>query len=347
MDHELVRVIDLFSGIGGMSLGVGACLKGHEIAVACDVDPGSRLIMSTHFQIEHWYDDIRSIDAPPLVDLVYGGFPCQDISHAGRKAGLIDGTRSSLFFEMLRIANASGAAYLLIENVAALIGRGFEEVTRALTADGWSWRATRITANRCGAKHLRERVFILARRRSCPRLVFPTKGAEVGPWREETMAPRVISAKRKEVDNALRMLGNSCVPVQCHGALLALLGVPPELAADVPWDMLWDAQPHNCLLATQDTENCVRHFLSVPPPVGCLTMLANDGNGGSMSHKQQDGTYGSISICRWVKKVPKRGHWGQPATVAEETKRSVGLVMNPRWGCWFMGFPDSWLDCLL
>jgi DNA (cytosine-5)-methyltransferase 1 len=125
------------------------------------------------------WDDVRTLRGTmlPRVDIIVGGFPCQDISVAGRGAGL-EGERSGLFFEICRLAEEIKPAFLFLENVPAIRTRGAARVIEELSRLGYDCRWTTLSAAAVGAPHLRERWFLLAYRSSVGRSEGRT-GSEV------------------------------------------------------------------------------------------------------------------------------------------------------------------------
>src|SRR5215510_9060927 len=110
----------LFAGIGGIDLGLERA--GMECRWQVEIDPFCRQILAKHWPEVKRYDDIRKLAASDLepVDLMAGGFPCQDLSQAGKRAG-IEGTRSGLWFEFARLVRGLRPRYVLIENVPGLL----------------------------------------------------------------------------------------------------------------------------------------------------------------------------------------------------------------------------------
>lgn len=111
------------------------------------------------------WDDVRTFDGRPwrgIVDVVSGGFPCQDISPAGKGAG-IDGERSGLWSEMARIVGEVRPRFAFVENSSALVGRGIDRVIGDLSAMGYDCRWGVVGAWHAGAPHIRERAWIVAR----------------------------------------------------------------------------------------------------------------------------------------------------------------------------------------
>jgi DNA (cytosine-5)-methyltransferase 1 len=162
MGKRKMRVLDLFAGQGGMTLGLHRA-GGFETAAFCEIDPFARAILAKNWKKVPRYEDITTADFESLgpVDLVAGGFPCQDISLAGNGAGLA-GSRSGLFWHLLRAAGMVGWPKLLLENVAELLNRGLGTVLGALAALGYDAEWHCIPASAVGAPHRRDRVWIIA-----------------------------------------------------------------------------------------------------------------------------------------------------------------------------------------
>lgn len=156
-----LRVLDLFSGIGGFSLGLERT-GGFETVASCEIDPFCRAVLSSHWPGVPCFEDVIDADFGPVgpVDLVAAGFPCQDISTAGNRAGLT-GDRSGLFWHILRALRVVGQPRLLLENVAALLDRGMGTVLGALAEVGHDAEWHCIPASAVGAPHRRDRVWIV------------------------------------------------------------------------------------------------------------------------------------------------------------------------------------------
>lgn len=165
MNNKL-RTLDLFSGIGGFSLGLEST-GGFRTVAFCEIEPYPRKVLAKHWPGVPCYNDVSEITAHRLaadgiaVDIVCGGFPCQDISVAGRGAGL-SGDRSGLWFEMLRVITEARPKFAIIENVPALRSRGLDEVLRGLASIGFDAEWHCIPAAAVGAPHRRDRIWIVA-----------------------------------------------------------------------------------------------------------------------------------------------------------------------------------------
>jgi DNA (cytosine-5)-methyltransferase 1 len=121
-----LRVLDLFSGIGGFSLGLERT-GGFETVAFCEIEPFPRKVLSKHWPEVPIYEDVRTLTGDTLardgiaVDVITGGFPCQDLSVAGKRAGLGEGTRSGLWSEIVRLIGDLSPRYVIVENVANLL----------------------------------------------------------------------------------------------------------------------------------------------------------------------------------------------------------------------------------
>ena len=153
---------ELFAGIGGFSLGLERA--GMTCKWQVEIDPYATAVLNKHWPDVPKHDDVRTF--PPThddysVDLICGGFPCQDISVAGKGAGLA-GERSGLWYEFARIIGQLRPRYVVVENVAALLTRGMDAVLGTLSTLGYDAEWHVIPAAAVGAPHRRERVWIVA-----------------------------------------------------------------------------------------------------------------------------------------------------------------------------------------
>lgn len=158
----------LFSGIGGMDLGLERA--GMRVVWQSEIDPYACRVLARHWPGVPNLGDIARIDwsAVERPDLVCGGFPCQDISFAGKGAGLA-GERSGLWYEFARCVRDLRPRYVLVENVAALLVRGLDAVLGTLASLGYDAEWDCIPAAAFGAPHERERVFLAAYSGRLPR----------------------------------------------------------------------------------------------------------------------------------------------------------------------------------
>ena len=160
-----MRMLDLFSGIGGFALAAQWVWKKElEIVGFCDIEGYSKLFLFKNFPNVPIYHDIKKLKTKELgrVDLITGGFPCQDISITKKDAKGLEGERSSLWFELYRVIRELRPRYTLIENVPMLTNRGGVRVISDLAKIGYDCEWTIISAREMGAWHLRKRIWIVA-----------------------------------------------------------------------------------------------------------------------------------------------------------------------------------------
>ncbi|MCU1318095.1 MAG: (cytosine-5-)-methyltransferase, partial [Candidatus Acidoferrum typicum] len=153
-----MKVLDLFSGIGGFSIGLERA--GMHTVGFCEIDPYCREVLAKHWPGVPIHGDIRTLSGTKA-DVICGGFPCQDISIAGDGAGLA-GVRSGLWSEYLRVIDETHPDWAVIENVGALRSRGLDQVLRQLSEIGYDAELYCIPAAAVGAPHRRDRVWIVA-----------------------------------------------------------------------------------------------------------------------------------------------------------------------------------------
>ena len=161
MESVPITFGSLFAGIGGFDLGFERA--GMTCKWQVEIDDYANRVLAKHWPHVHRERDIRECGKHNLepVDVICGGFPCQDISYAGLGAGL-DGERSGLFFEAIRLVCELRPRIVVLENVAALLTRGLDRVLGTLAENGfdaeWHW----IPAERLNAPHNRDRVYVVA-----------------------------------------------------------------------------------------------------------------------------------------------------------------------------------------
>lgn len=161
-------VLDLFAGAaGGWSLGLHRA--GFRTIAACEIDPWRRAVFSRNFPDAVMFDDARSLTAARVVaecgrlpDIIVGSPPCQDISTANTKGRGVDGARSGLFFEAIRLVGEIRPAWVALENSPNLRNRGYDRVAEGLEALGYTVWPFVVGADDVGANHRRKRVWIVA-----------------------------------------------------------------------------------------------------------------------------------------------------------------------------------------
>jgi DNA (cytosine-5)-methyltransferase 1 len=259
-----LRVLSLFAGIGGFDLGLERT-GGFETVAFCEIDPRARKVLARHWPKVPIYDDVRELSAKRLAadgiapNVICAGFPCQDVSLAGKRAGIADGTRSGLWSEVARLGGELDADYILLENVTNLLagpdeqpGAWFGRVLGDLAALGYhaEWRC--IPASYIGAWHRRDRVWVLAYSDRIVRQqglaekpilrqsdvhVQSTRSFAGWPGRSDLPEPRTCGAA-DGVPARLHALGNAVVPQI------------PELIGNAILASLTGARQHAAVLAS-------------------------------------------------------------------------------------------------
>ena len=167
-------VAGLFAGIGGLEKGLAA--SGHHTELLCEIDPLARAVLAARFPGIRVHDDICTLESlPRRVDLLAGGFPCQDLSQAGRTAG-ITGARSGLVGEVFRLLSVRPVKNVLLENVPFMLqlagGHAMEVILRSFEELGYRWAYRVVDARSFGLPQRRQRVFFLAMLEGDPRDVL-------------------------------------------------------------------------------------------------------------------------------------------------------------------------------
>ena len=186
----MIRIGSLFTGIAGLDRGVEQALaqlgQASRVEWQAEKDPYARAVLAKHYPTVRRYEDVRDVDAhAPTVDLICGGFPCQDLSRAGKREG-ITGARSGLWSEFERCIRVLRPSLVLVENVpelAAYLGH----VLGPLAELGFDAEWGLFSAAEVGAPHRRERMFILAHTRGYR---FPDSQQQVAGFGESSAGPR-------------------------------------------------------------------------------------------------------------------------------------------------------------
>ena len=218
-----LKVLDLFSGIGGFSLGLERT-GGFETVAFCEIEEFPRKVLKKHWPKVPIYHDVRELTADVLrrdgiaVDVITGGFPCQDLSLAGKQGGMGAGTRSGLWSEIDRLVGELRPQFVVVENVANLLsgpsskpGGWFGRVLGDLAERGYDAQWENIPAASMGAPHVRERVWLVA---------YPSeeRQSEEGEFRHRELAqwfPR--SGETVVPANARQEREQGCKPQEVSG----------------------------------------------------------------------------------------------------------------------------------
>jgi DNA (cytosine-5)-methyltransferase 1 len=173
--RSCLRTVGLFSGIGGLELGLSRA--GHQSLLICEIEAAARAVLRGRFGNEiEIRDDVRSIARlPERTELLVGGFPCQDLSQAGRTAG-IAGTRSGLIREVMRLLESQRVPWVVLENVPFMLqlarGQALEVIMTALELLGYHWAYRVVDSRAFGLPQRRRRVLIVAALDADPRSVL-------------------------------------------------------------------------------------------------------------------------------------------------------------------------------
>ena len=241
----MLNGLSLFSGIGGIDVGLSKWVRP---IMYCEIDRYCQGVLGTRMRsgdlpIAPIWDDVKSLNGNRLrgmVDIIFGGFPCQDISVAGDGEGL-DGERSGLFFEIARLVSEIRPRFVFLENVSAITVRGLDRVCGEFSELRYDCRWGLLSAFDVGEVHQRERWFMLAHSNS-EGLEGSAEGIDLGGEGEKLekhtsrLSPSIrskeaISEYLREHDGSpkymdrIRCLGNGCVPQQAEEAFKRLMGL--------------------------------------------------------------------------------------------------------------------------
>jgi DNA (cytosine-5)-methyltransferase 1 len=260
----MLNGLDLFSGIGGLTLALSEWVNP---ITYCEIEPYAQGVLASRMSerrlpIAPIWDDVRTLSAsvlPIKPDIIYGGFPCQDISVAGRGKGLA-GERSGLYFEISRLVSELRPTFVFLENVPAIRSRGLDAVLKDLADQGYDLRWTDLSAAEVGANHKRNRWWLLGyskhngsfasqeQRGIDQAIQHDTQGqnqasqfegtdtSRVLPselnsntsndswWSVEPNVDRVVNGLPHRVDR-IKCLGNAVVPAQARQAFMMLSGI--------------------------------------------------------------------------------------------------------------------------
>lgn len=216
--------MSLFSGAGGLDLGLERA--GHEVVQLCENWAPAQRVLRAHFPGVPLADDVRTVEVDRPYDLLAAGFPCVDLSHAGRQQGIF-GPQSGLVEQVFRIAAATKPRYVLIENVTNLLrlgrGTGIAHVIDSLTALGYSWAYRVLDSRASGVPQRRRRVFLLASLAPNPERILL---AGTGDAHAETVDPAAASGFYWTEGRRGVGLVRGAVPTLKGGSTLGLPSAP-------------------------------------------------------------------------------------------------------------------------
>lgn len=171
---DALQVVGLFAGIGGIELGLAQAE--HEAKLLCEIEPTAVAVLEEHFRSTGKERDVCAMKSLPKgTELVAAGFPCQDLSQAGKTAG-ITGSKSGLIGEVFRLIEKKKVEWLLLENVSFMLqlgrGRALDVIMSELERLGYQWAYRVVNSRALGVPQRRERIYILASRHHDPRNVL-------------------------------------------------------------------------------------------------------------------------------------------------------------------------------
>jgi DNA (cytosine-5)-methyltransferase 1 len=168
-------VVGLFAGIGGIEIGLGEA--GHRSKLLCEIDDGAQAVLKARLDGVEIQSDVTTLEGLPSCDLVAAGFPCQDLSQAGRTAG-ITGSQSSLVEHVFRLLDSANPkpTWLLLENVSFMLsldrGNAMTWLVEQLESRGFTWAYRVVDSQAFGLPQRRQRVLLLASRSEDPRPIL-------------------------------------------------------------------------------------------------------------------------------------------------------------------------------
>ena len=295
----------LFSGIGGLDLGIerGLASAGVAAETIWQVEQSDycRQILARHWPHAERYTDVRTVTASSVhpIDVLVGGFPCQDISTAGKGAGLA-GERSGLFFEMARIIRELEPRLVVMENVPAITSRGLDTVLGTMAALGYDARWGGLRASEVGAPHRRERWFCVCWLADSPLLHsdagrdHPAKGSRPVP----KSGGRDSAADLADSDHQQRRIES---PIQGRR--------PPQRAAAMGASDRGTSQmaDNDCKRGAARTRMAAGKWPDLPDPD------RSDGRGSSMAdsgcRRQSLRSTESEHLNVWPSRPQNRGEW--------------------------------------
>jgi hypothetical protein len=346
-----MRVGSLFSGIGGIELGLERA-GGFETVWQVEINQYARGVLNKHWTISPIIDDVKDVITSNLcqIDLLCGGFPCQNISNSGTAKeppkGL-KGAKSGLWFEMDKIISFHKPALVLIENVGALRSRGLDVVLANLDANGYDAEWGIISSGALGLHHLRKRLFVIAAKRGendgvIGNMFFPRPKREKVP----NDKPPILLSKSPTKEQQLRIeaLGNCVTPIcaefigkrinqgqaksrNVHGNIIACLSEGTwrqyEGMTFLPYDVLPQLKElPPCGIMTHEDDVTVLRQTGVwkHPKCQYRTPTARD--------------YIGLSALSWR----TRDVGDKTPTLPDQ----LGAIADPDWLEWLMGFPEGW-----
>jgi DNA-cytosine methyltransferase len=363
--------LSFFSGICGLELGIPEYIN---IKCHCDIDNYCKYIINKKFPNIDFHDNIRTFPKEKYnnINLIMGGFPCQDISNAGKGKGL-SGKRSGLFWDLLKIIEYYKPEFVYLENVSNLRNKGLDKVVTSLGELGYDTKWCIIEAVNTGALHKRARTFMLSKNNNkILNKTFPLKQYANFDWIKETDKSRVVDNPNKE---RIKCLGNAVVPDQSRLAFHILFNsnnTETIYNLETSWNNSlsdWKSiqldfskiasLPKSGIYSNGNfyykkikLENIAEYPLtiqrfktthSLPTPTA-TDYISRKPTNTLKSRAFRPGVNKSVSLNRWIEMFPSK------ETIIPELDDEgylinddiKGVIPNPQWVEWLMGFPLDW-----
>lgn len=345
----MLNCLDLFSGIGGFARGFEQ--TGWSTVGFCEIDPSCQKILQRHWPDVPIFPDIGQLNAHTLeqypVDVLCGGFPCQDISVAGKQAG-ITGSRSGLWKEFHRLINEVKPRYAIIENVANLRGNGLVTVLQDLWQIGYDAEWHCIPASALGAPHQRDRIWIIAYPHSqrCQCEESTATGKDDPQGRQKCTQDTITGGNSATAGRFPILQAGSGEDAGWQGLYSSenLLAHPngtrtmverrtdqtiaPE--SDIGRGIIRRCRKDGELQFDTKTHQVLAHPLFTGLE-GYSSFPGNSGTGRQIIQQSQ------ISLCRSTRGTEA---WGEEPLIP----RLKDKGLNPDWVEWLMGFPIGWTE---
>lgn len=319
-----MKALSLFSGIGGLDLAAEAC--GIKTVAFCEIEEFPVSILKKRWSDVPIYDDVRKIKGDEFierlgtVDVVHGGFPCQDLSVAGKRAGLVCGggyTRSGLWYEMLRIISELRPRFVVGENVRGAISLALDKVQRGLETENYEVRTFLIPASAIGAPHQRERIFVLGIRKDVLEIE--------GEYRERSEGNRLG-------DTNSALFQGSREP-----RVLRKAQVESGLASQVP-GTVWRTPDANMTRGAISEEKYIEREQRGMPNALNYQVAHEERNWPTVTTKTSRGE-------RTGQYQHNKNHSAHLINIVEANdKNNRKGQLNPCWVEQLMGYPDGWTD---
>lgn len=364
-----MKCIDLFSGIGGFALALHPSV---QTVLFCENNVLCQQVLHHQFPSIPIQQDVQTLASQLTwkdqewyygearlgsIEMICGGFPCQDISVNKRNAQGLDGPKSGLFFSAMEVVRKVRPPYVFLENVPAIRTRGLQQVLNTFAEAGYVCRWRMVSAFEVGSPQNRRRWFCLATRQDAPPLSFPLS-CESEPKREEPPIyneTRLTPLQRKMAS----AYGNAVCPAQCRLALHQLTTTPSS--ADRIWKTKEEMPSSGCMHADRtiletvfSTPTIENQDLLYPTPT--FNPRPSEGTvriARRLYVKKKIGFVHAAALCGRCPHLPKgvllehdpRSDFDVDPLHVQRCGECFGTHRNVAWVEWLMGYPFQWMEC--